>query len=803
MNCRSAFRKRLFPVLASALSLLPAVCGGAELTLAENGRTAYKVVTTEQATPAEAAAAADLKKTLTEITGADFSAAPGRTKRILVGVRPPCDQKPLRAYERRITTHEGELYLYGEGRYGNVNAVYDFLRGELGCRWFNTSGDKRIPKRSKLVIDELKKSLVPSIPCLTTSWIVSRPCVIDFMRRNANLDELDFFITKYRLHAGQRVIPSGQVRKGGRKIGNTPPPAELFADRAYFKDHPEYFSMNAKGKRVISMQLCYSNRAMRDEFMRNLEIMIEAAKYSGDRKLVGVGQDDNAGAFCCCPECKALEKKYDHPAGAYYDFLLDLSDRFAKKYPEILLCFLAYRENQTLYPAKCMKKLPGNLLPSYAPLACDFAKPLDHPVNASQLAAFKAWADISERMHWWSYPTTYPRPIISYPLTANIHRLAENFRTARACKVEFAYCQYGSAIHNNFGFNDLRAYLLSELCRDITLDEQAIISEYAAGCYGKAAKPMLKYLAELEKCEAGTKFYLRWNPDILNLPYTTGANLIRWERDFDAMEKLVADDPRALLNVRRARYNLDQTLIARWPYLTKKELEAAGGLEKVVARAEATLVADAEDLCRDLKKSDPEKFKTSSRHYVEWHHAGLDQLVARARGGKPLPKRFAAQKPFRIVPRRNKHPLTKDPAAPFGLCCQIAFPKTASWFYFRSHDANRNPRWQGVLPRHPLGPSRAKNRLDGKYYYLALGSMPVEPDSMLILGSRVGPVSFCLSPLYDPKRPKRLYAFHMLIAFAPDKSWIKVAELVAIPLDRDAKATDKKRTVKESVDAFI
>ena len=797
-------RKRFsIAVLAAVAFMGFSRLGGAELTLAENGNTAYKVVAPKQATSAEAAAAADLKNTLHKITGADFAAPAGKTKRILVGVQPPCDQTPLKPYERRITTCEGDLYLYGEGRYGNVNAVYDFLRGELGCRWFNTSGDQRIPKQSKLVIGDLKKSLVPSIPCLTTSWIVSRPCVIDFMRRNACLDEMDFFITKYRLHAGQRVIPSGLVKKGGRKIGNTPPPAELFADKAYYKDHPEYFSMNSKGKRVVSMQLCYSNKALRDEFVRNLELMIKADKYSGGRKLVGVGQDDNAGAFCCCPECKALEKKYDHPAGAYYDFLLDLSKRFAEKYPEILLSFLAYRDHQTLYPAKCMKQLPGNLLPSYAPLACDFAKPLDHAVNADQLAAFKAWADIAERMHWWAYPTTYPRPIISYPLTANIHRLAENFRTAHACKVEFAYCQYGSGIHNNFGFNDLRAYLLSELCRDITLDEKAIITEYAEGCYGKAAEPMLKYLAELEKCEAETKFYLRWNPDILNLPYTTGANLIRWERDFDAMERRVADDPRAFLNVRRARYNLDQTLIARWPYLTPEELKMAGDLEKVVSRAEAILVADAEDLCRDLKKSDPEKFKTSSQHYVEWHHAGLDQLVARARGGKPLPKRFASRKPYRIVPRRNKRPLDVDPDAPFNLCCKIAFPTTSSWFYFRSHDATRTPSWVGVAPRHPLGPSRAKNRLDGKYYYLALGSAPVEADSMLILGSRVGPVSFCLSPLFDPKRPKRLYEFHMLIAFAPDKSWIKVAELVAIPLDRDAKATDKKRTVKESVDAFI
>ena len=44
-----------------------------------------------------------------------------------------------------------------------------------------------------------------------------------------------------------------------------------------------------------------------------------------------------------------------------------------------------------------------------------------------------------------------------------------------------------------------------------------------------------------------------------------------------------------------------------------------------------------------------------------------------------------------------------------------------------------------------------------------------------------------LAPVYDPQRPNRLYSFHVLIAFAPDKSWVKVAELVVVPLDEDAK----------------
>ena len=265
----------------AAVLLLP--CGvwtfsgsAAELTLADGGKTAYKVVVVEGADKLAKAAARDLAATLKEITGADFSDNAGKSKSIFVGVAAPGDKEPLKEFERRIVTEDGNLYIYGEGQFGNNNAVYDFLRDELGCRWFNVSGDKKIPKQDKLAIGELKKSVIPSIPYMTASHVNTRPSdVVAFSRRNAIVDELDNFIEKYRLHAGQRIIPSGKVPKGGR-IGNTFGPVECLKDKAYFETHPEYFSMNARGERVVTMQLCYSNMAMRDEFMRNLEIMMKA-----------------------------------------------------------------------------------------------------------------------------------------------------------------------------------------------------------------------------------------------------------------------------------------------------------------------------------------------------------------------------------------------------------------------------------------------------------------------------------------------------------------------------------------------
>ena len=784
-----------------SLAALTAV-SGAELVLAENGRTEYKVVAPTQATPAEAAAAEDLETTLKEITGADFSASPDKTKRILVGVVPPCDKEPLHEDERRVTTHGGELYLYGGGEYGNVNAVYDFLRDELGCRWYNVTGDEFIPRKEKLVIGELKKNMTPSIPYMTSDRVNRYPAWRTFSRRHGLIDLFATNINTYGAHAGQRIIPSGLVPFGGpHGITNTPPPLALFKDKAYMKTNPEFFAVGPKGKRWAGSQLCYSNMAIRDEFERNIEIMLKDANYRDDRKILGIGQDDNAGKFCYCRECEALEKKYAHKAGAYFDFLLDMSRRFEKKHPKLLLCFLAYHD--TLEPPECFKKLPANLLPSYAPLGCDFSKPLTHPVNAEQLRNFERWARLVPRMHWWSYPTTYPRPIMSYPLVANIHRIAENFRLAHRLKVWLAYDQFGYGPYHNFGFNDLRLYLLCELCRRIDADEKAIIKEYTDACYGKAAPMLRKYLAELEKLELGSSRYLRWNPDILISEYATGANLLRWERDFDTMMKLAGGNPRHVLNVRRARFVLDQMLLAKWPYLSDAERAKAGDLEGLIVRLDKIIAEDFSDLRKSISESDPERFRHDVAGACRWIHKGLDQYVARARGGKALPGNFAKYKTlYRILPNRNREALDADPEAPFGLCTVWRYVKKPSWFCLRSFDHARKPQWQREQLSKPFSPGRiAKIPADGKYRYYHLGAVTISPDCQIgCLNSVSG---FSLSHLHDPKNPNRLFDIHAAVAVTPDRKQMKFGEIVVIPSGRNASPNSRRKAVKDTSNSFI
>ena len=667
----------------------------------------------------------------------------------------------------------------------------------------NLSGDRTFVKQPRLVVGELKKSVIPSIPYYTGNFLTVTERIKDFGRRLGVYERGELYVGVSG-HAGQIIIPSGKIPFGG-KVGNIKGPLKYFKDKAYFQTNPEFFAQGPNGKRTTELQLCYSNPQLRDEYARNIEIVLKGENYNGERAFFSLLHDDHGGKFCYCKNCEALEKKYDHPAGAFYDFLFDMCHRFDKKYPGLTFICSAYRSEQTLKPPPHLKELPRNMQFGYSPLGCDFSKPLTHPINANWATPLENWAKISKRMRFSVYPTTYPRPVVSFPLTANIHRLVENLRFAHRNKARMIFCEFGSGPYNSFGFNDLRVYMIGEVCRDINRDEKAIVKEFMDACYGPASEMMQSYLAELEKIEAAYPKYLRWNPDILTLEHATPANLLRWERDFDKMESLVKGDGRKLLNLRRARYNLDQMVIAKWPYLTKEEQSGFGTLEEVISRAEKTIADDQYDIYREFK-SDPETLKARSARRIAWAHTGLDQYIARARGGKPLPKQFSKYKTvYRIMPNRNKLGLDKDPDAPFGLCNTGKHPlRRKSWLSLRTYVHGRKPAWEIAIPPVPMGPRRfQKQPPDGKYQYYRLGAMAIVPDAQLDF-SAISPQSgFGVGHLYDPKRPNRLFEFHLCAAVDPDKKWVKLGELVVIPLDKDARPGVKARSEKSNVDEFL
>jgi len=561
----------LMSVLAACS--ISAACAGS-IQLAKDGKALYTIVERPDATRLEKAAVKDLKLYLDKITGGDFKIGEADSKRIFVGVTAPGDDKPLAKAERRIKVVNGDIYLYGESTDSASWAIYDLLEEHIGCRWYTAWGDEKIPSDANLSIPELNASKAPSFwrfetASMGNSW--RSPKMRDFLRRrrvHITPDKIpgdDDYLLGFPLHTFCKYLPPGHVPQGTfvNGIGDA---YKYFRDKKYFKTNPEWFTMDESGKRTGALQLCLSNRELRKEFLKNLEIVIKN-EYKGGDAVIVVDMNDRSRYLCKCPECKKLIEKYETDGGPLYDYLIELAGIFAKKYPKITIRSLAY--GCSLVPPNV--DLPENVMMWYAPLGgLDYLKSYETASDQNPLENLKKHAKRSKAMWKWMYVTHFHHGHPGAQYTANIQRLADNLRIYHKYNIRCIMTEVGLRSFGYINFHEMRMNMIYALKDNLNADEKAINREFMDFCYGKAADKMAAYLAELEKLGAESKFVMRWRcTRPWNLGYLTPENLVRWEKNFAEMEKLVADNPRQLLHVQMARMILDQTLLGKWDVMSK------------------------------------------------------------------------------------------------------------------------------------------------------------------------------------------------------------------------------------------
>ena len=330
--------KKLSVSLILALAALT-LC--AEIKLAEGGKTDYTIIYRKSGDVLLDPAVRDLADTLKEITGATF---PVKTEaagpKIFIGKRAPGDTAEFQSRERRIKSVGDDLYIYGDYRFGTSAAIYNFLYYFCNCRWYTATGDKRIPKNPDLKFDAIDYRHVPSFKSIEhgskAAPSANNRGIRDWTRRNNA-----FLMPNYAFgapddgwtyigpvtHTLAAYIPP--IARKPRTFNDDKSffagPHPCLADKRYFETNPEYFSLNAIGKRVHTMQVCFSNPEVRKLLLENVEKVLRAEKYDPNQYAVlDFSQNDRSGGFCFCRNCRKLERKYKTPGGAYFDFLVEM-----------------------------------------------------------------------------------------------------------------------------------------------------------------------------------------------------------------------------------------------------------------------------------------------------------------------------------------------------------------------------------------------------------------------------------------------------------------------------------------------
>ena len=456
-----------------------------------------------------------MSETLEQVTGAKFPIRAagkddaGDAKPNEIRIRFDATMKPE---EWRIQATGESLLLTGGKPRGAIYAVCEFLETHVGVARLDPFTEL-VPKQPKLTIPVLNRRGRPAFPYrfVFTGWPYQNA-----LPRGVNGDRWRVW-NKEHIQAGPvngdypRAVPDG-VHTFGHFIS-----AKEFA-----AEHPEYFSMDAAGKRMTDdmsnkqlwIQLCVTNPDVRRITLERAKQMLHdddiEAKKTGraPARMVVLSQNDNTANLCLCPNCKAISDREGSESGALLDYVNHVARGLKAEFPDVVVQTEAY--NFTLAPPKTIRPEPNVMIrycDNYG--LSDMTRPLTDPRNAERLALLDVWAKSAQQLGIWDYWRTFdPHPPGLFTPSSNVRAMHRDIQLFRERNVKYVTIEnedfLGAGLVDNPQSNDLqsfmplRCWLGLKLIDDPDRDINALLDTFCKGYYRTAAKPMRELLEILE-----------------------------------------------------------------------------------------------------------------------------------------------------------------------------------------------------------------------------------------------------------------------------------------------------------------
>ena len=493
--------------------LAAAVVDAAPFHFAENGKTGYSIVVPDQPRGFDRQAADDLKNYLGKMTGAEFRIVPeskasggnliyvGQTA--FAGKR-KIDFAKLGAEEWVIRPEGKNLILSGGYPIGSFYAVWNVLN-RLGCYSLTWDQDA-VPSYKKLTADIPAEQRKPAFDGRFI-WD-SYPGTLRASKADPSV------LTAYRLYKLRNGI-NGRAHKddslwlySAHNISHIPQYHSLshYVPLKMFEKHPEYFSMNAQGKRFRPRSfaregsLCMSNPEVAEVALESLRKMIKRDRETLPRDqwpyVYDISTLDNSHFICLCPVCTAITKEEGSETGLLLRFINRIATEIRKEYPEIVIRTFGYSASA----APPTKTVPAdNVLIQLTDkfTVSDPFRPLTDPINADRLQYFHDWRKSTKRLMVWDYwnlgGTYYnpPRPDTVF------NAIQSDLRFFRGLGVTDLFIESGTSAFAPQSFIRLSHFIGAQLMIDPDKDPKKLADIYIQYYFGPAAPRMKKLFEDI------------------------------------------------------------------------------------------------------------------------------------------------------------------------------------------------------------------------------------------------------------------------------------------------------------------
>jgi hypothetical protein len=531
-------------VLLSAFALC---ASGANLILAQNGKSDYTIVISTEASPSERHAAEELQKFVEQISGAQLpiSMKP-RPKMVLLGNSAALEALNLKipfqdlGPEGFVLKTSGQHLAIAGGRLrGSMYGVYTFLE-KLGCRWF-TADVSRIPRMRTISIGPIDERQKPAFEYREPYF--SEAADRDWPARN----KMNGVLMKLDAATGGKV----QYYPFVHSFNTLVPPEK------YFHDHPEFFSMIDGKRRAERSQLCLTNRDVLRVGVESVERWI--AEHP-EATIFSVSQNDWTG-WCECDNCRRVEQEEGGThSGPLLRYVNALAAEIEKKYPDKLIDTLAYWYTEDPL-AKVRPR--ANVRIRLCPIGVCEAHPYGQcPYSAYFMKNLKAWSRITNQLYIWHYNTNFAHYLLPFP---DFDELAADIPMYKDHGVVGLFME-GSVTRGGGAENaELRSYVMSKLLWDSKADVKRATDEFHEAYYGKAAPPMRGYFELMQQQvrtpPAGQGRHI-WIYDSPGAPYLNEEFVAKAAELFRQADAAAENDA-VRTRVRRARIGIEYISLTR------------------------------------------------------------------------------------------------------------------------------------------------------------------------------------------------------------------------------------------------
>lgn len=536
--------------LAALFLLVLVPTARAEIVLAENGKSPYRIVVAGDASPSTRHGAEELQRFLEQMTGAKLPIVgdnePATGPEIVVGggrrlqsLGVAVDLPALGNEGYVLRTIGPNLVIAGGALRGNLYGVYGLLEDHLGCRWF-APGVSRIPQSKRLVVSDLNETKIPrleyrepfTMDCFDGDWCARN-------RMNSSTGRLD-------------AKHGGKIRFGNGFFCHTF--AGLVPPAKYYKEHPEYFSLVGGKRQDGYAQLCCTNE---DVVRICTEGVLAGMKAQPDAFVFSVSQND-CDQHCECEKCQALARQEDSQMAPVLYLVNRVAQAAEKPFPNQAIETLAYQ--WTRRPPKTMRPRP-NVIIRLCSIECCFAHPLatcDSPANKAFVRDLQGWAKVSNRLWIWDYVTDFSHYLLPFP---NQRVRNDNIRLFLANNVRGIFEQ--DTYNTPQGeLSALGGYMTAKFLWNPDYDENLAMNEFLEAYYGAGAGAIRKYIDLLhDRAEKENIHVVIWAPP--SSPHLTTPLLLEANALWEQAEKATAGQPEVLQRVRVGRMSVDYAIAER------------------------------------------------------------------------------------------------------------------------------------------------------------------------------------------------------------------------------------------------